>query len=449
MATVAVFLQSYDAAPDYDVLNRLICQWCKVEESTRAECGLPSVVSEYPGCFPYGRTAAPTDADGDDGIGDDGGNSTAETGEGIGRRNATDGPYTSPQAAAAADPGYRSRLLRRRGGGDADDTATSIYDTGTGTVSRGRKRPLSAHDIIMHNLRMRHAASGDSNEEEGEEGRGRRTPEEWKTIVMEDAEFEPEDFDWDEFIKSSYEQQEEEEETDNAGDGENDGNTGSGRRKLLDYEHVPWFNYFPLVGVRTEVRIRVACVVYDVNDVCPRVSTSLPHPLATVDSHLLARLLFGKLKKPLNVLYIKMRRHQYYYRYSGTQTVPPCYGWFTPDTRGSTNHWRIMKDPIRVSRRQVRELNRLLRERIAPADDPLRPCLPDTAAKRDPGDPTGEKVWTARPLQSSRKAHFKVFCECQDWPSKFEEDRAWCARYAKNQTERYYAHPYNFHTEGF
>lgn len=32
---------------------------------------------------------------------------------------------------------------------------------------------------------------------------------------------------------------------------------------------------------------------------------------------------------------------EYYYRYSGTQTIPPCYGTFYPgDNRKQTNHWR-------------------------------------------------------------------------------------------------------------
>jgi len=55
MATVAFFLEAYDDTPDFDVLNRIICQWRKAEDLTRAECGLPSVTSEYPGCFFYQR----------------------------------------------------------------------------------------------------------------------------------------------------------------------------------------------------------------------------------------------------------------------------------------------------------------------------------------------------------------------------------------------------------
>jgi hypothetical protein len=161
-----------------------------------------------------------------------------------------------------------------------------------------------------------------------------------------------------------------------------------GNRELLNYDHVgPWHNYFPMLDVRTE----------------------------------------------------------YYYRYEGTQTVPPCHGRFTLNSnRGSTNHWRVMKDPMRVSQRQIDEMHRLLIQRIAPLDDPLRSCQSDTAGKVDTVDPT--KISVARPLQYFSRAHREVFCECTDWTSKWVEDQAWCTR---RQTQRYYDYPYNFATDGF
>lgn len=103
-----------------------------------------------------------------------------------------------------------------------------------------------------------------------------------------------------------------------------------------------------------------------------------------------------------------------------------------------------MKDPIRVSHRQINEMHRLIKNRIAPPNDPIRPCQPDTAAKPDTNDPT--KISVARPLQSTHKAHFKVFCECQDWGSKWDEDKQWCRN---DQMARYYDQPYNFETDGF
>ena len=55
MAAVSFFLEAYEDSSDFDVLNRIICQWRKSEDVTREQCGLPSVLSEYPGCFYYRR----------------------------------------------------------------------------------------------------------------------------------------------------------------------------------------------------------------------------------------------------------------------------------------------------------------------------------------------------------------------------------------------------------
>ena len=108
-------------------------------------------------------------------------------------------------------------------------------------------------------------------------------------------------------------------------------------RRLIGGEELNWFNYFPMLGVRTE----------------------------------------------------------YYFRYSGSQTIPPCYGSFDPTSRGQTNNWRVLKDPIRIHRRQLAEMKRLLSERIASWDAPTMACQPDTAAKvRSDGT-----VEAARPLQ--------------------------------------------------
>jgi len=155
-------------------------------------------------------------------------------------------------------------------------------------------------------------------------------------------------------------------------------------RRLMGGDELQWFNYWPMLGVRTE----------------------------------------------------------YYYRYSGTQTTPPCYGEFDSSSRKGTNHWRFLKDPIRIHQRQLDEMRRLLRERIAPPDDPVMACKPDTAAKVD-----GDVVSTARPLQYEHESHFMVFCECKDWPSKWPEDREWCR--IDDVYERFYDTPYSFRTNGF
>jgi hypothetical protein len=295
MGTVSFFLQSYDDTPDYDMLNRVICQWRRAEDQNRAACGLPSVETEYPGCHSYSR-----------------GNAASTT---AGRKLRT----TVDANATLAD------------------------------------KPLSAHDIIIHNYLN---------------PTGER-----KTITMDEEDYKDEDdFDWAAFIADVYENERQ----------------VQNRRHLRDYDHVgPWHNYWPLIGVKTE----------------------------------------------------------YYYRYSGSQTIPPCYGRFVEgNNRAQTNNWRVMKDPIRISKRQLAELHRLLRERIAPPTDPLVACQPDTAAKVDP---TTNFVDVARPLQQVEKAHHMVYCECENWGSQWEEDKDYCRIFRDDRNARYFQHPYNFYTEGF
>mmetsp|Transcript_39460 Transcript_39460/g.55568 ORF Transcript_39460/g.55568 Transcript_39460/m.55568 type:complete len:279 (-) Transcript_39460:1573-2409(-) len=139
-------------------------------------------------------------------------------------------------------------------------------------------------------------------------------------------------------------------------------------------------------------------------------------------------------------------RTEYYFRYGGTQTVPPCHApLIKGEQHANTNHWRVMKDPIRVSTRQIIELERLLRERIAPRQtNGAASCMPDTAGKIS-GD--GHHISVARPLMKTSSAHRMVFCDCGDWKSKWPEDQAWCQM--REQKQRYFEHPYNFDTDSF
>lgn len=90
------------------------------------------------------------------------------------------------------------------------------------------------------------------------------------------------------------------------------------------------------------------------------------------------------------------------------------------------------------------ELERLIRERIAPINDAVNPCQPDTAAKVSEDG----RVNTARPLMyTNATAHVKTFCECKDWESKWPEDREWCR--IRDINERFYDKPYNFDTDGW
>ena len=106
-----------------------------------------------------------------------------------------------------------------------------------------------------------------------------------------------------------------------------------------------------------------------------------------------------------------------------------------------------MKDPIRVAPRQIQELERLLSERIAPSDAVHNACKPDTAGA---ADPTGTaSISVARPLQAVDSVHNTVFCWCPIWPSKWPEDRAWCA--LNDQLGAEYVlleHPYNWDSGG-
>jgi hypothetical protein len=124
---------------------------------------------------------------------------------------------------------------------------------------------------------------------------------------------------------------------------------------------------------------------------------------------------------------------EYYFRYEGTQTAPPCY---------DTAHWRVLKDPIRVAPHQMRELERLIAWRLG------NNCRVDTAGRPRDGNP--DAVDVNRPVQSYHKLHRKVFCECQDWPSKFPGDREWCRNWKnKDPLKRFYETPYNWPSNGF
>jgi carbonic anhydrase len=210
-------------------------------------------------------------------------------------------------------------------------------------------------------------------------------------IHMDDINWAPaEDKDWDAWIlEQSNQMREEEELYHRMKQIEHGGNHTEALhekyRQLLQYDEMDWFSYWPMLGVRTE----------------------------------------------------------YYFRYSGSQTIPPCYGNFNEESRTETNHWRVMKDPIKISHRQLKELKRLIGDRIAPSDDPVNPCKPDTAAKvsRDDGGRIVD-VEAARPLMEWHRVHFKTFCECKDWGSKWPEDREWCLE--EDIEKRFYENPYNF-----
>lgn len=126
---------------------------------------------------------------------------------------------------------------------------------------------------------------------------------------------------------------------------------------------------------------------------------------------------------------------EYYFRYEGTQLVPPCF---------EEVHWRLFKDPIRINKRQTAELNRLLAWRISPTGS--NKCVMDSAGRRRPSE---NRIKLDRDLQYYHLQHRMTFCECKDWPSKFEADREWCDGWRDDPgTIRFYDRPYNFDTGG-
>lgn len=108
--------------------------------------------------------------------------------------------------------------------------------------------------------------------------------------------------------------------------------------------------------------------------------------------------------------WLKQVETEYYFRYEGSQGVPPCQ---------EVVHWRVMKDPIKVAPRQIELLEKLTKRRIDPVT-----CERDTAARKRM-DGSG-KVDNTRPIQLTTRKHKVVFCECVDWESKKAADQEWC-----------------------
>jgi hypothetical protein len=147
------------------------------------------------------------------------------------------------------------RNLRRNMSEDKKSTKKTTFQT--------------AQDVILHNDQHRDL-SNHSNVK----------------IFMEEDNWAPADEkDWDAWIiDQSKKMQEEEELYHRLRNMEHEGShteiLHEQFRKLLEYDEIEWFNYWPMLGVRTE----------------------------------------------------------YYFRYSGSQTIPPCYGNFQDDNRSETNH---------------------------------------------------------------------------------------------------------------
>lgn len=430
MAAISVFLQEYDDAPDYDVLNRLICQWRRVEDRTRALCNLPSVDEEYPGCYyaKRGHNTTTNNNNNNNTTTNSNNNTTADDDTGdeddyddlvVNGGNET----TSINGSETGYSGYfnLSMLTNRR---KLQEHIQSMPDDSSQQSNYHRRRTTttkSMHDLLVED----HWNSLEGRDGDYPRNRVRSDPREMDGLPLSDDE-------WRAFLESARSSSSSSSSSGgtDAGDASApDGIDQDHNRHLLDYENVSWNNYFAMLDCKTE----------------------------------------------------------YYYRYSGSMTIPPCFGRLRlgENNRINTNNWRVMKDPIRVSTRQINELHRLIRMRIADSTDVLRACQPDTAAKpldndddnnnnayastnatvdntnvtatkttnatAEDGDllspsSTVGRVSTARPLQSFQETHWMVFCMCENWESKFPEDQAWCQR---SKSDRIHTHPYNFNQSGY
>jgi hypothetical protein len=110
--------------------------------------------------------------------------------------------------------------------------------------------------------------------------------------------------------------------------------------------------------------------------------------------------------------WLKKVATEYYFRYEGSLTVPPCFA--------QSVHWRVMKNSIRVAPDQIRQLEDLIANRVNPTT-----CIRDTAGVMRNNSIA---VDVNRPIQSLSAGHKAVFCECIDWESSMPNDVAWCNR---------------------
>ncbi len=142
-------------------------------------------------------------------------------------------------------------------------------------------------------------------------------------------------------------------------------------------------------------------------------SGGLKRRLLSVESDLSMREL--KLVDPFRRTFspydwLKRVATEYYFRYEGSQTVPPCFA--------QSVHWRVMKNSILVAPEQIQQLEDLIANRVN-----SNTCFRETAGASRSGT---HKVAVTRPIQSITSGHKAVFCECIDWESTMPADIEWC-----------------------
>jgi hypothetical protein len=198
MATVSIFMEAYDDAPPYKFLDKVICQWRRKEYETRLQCGLDPIDGTYPGCFPLTRRD-------------------------LKQRKQTDSK--NPQQ---------------------DDKQTDSNNPQQDENSKSKKRPKfrTVADIIEYN---------EMNKDNPD----------FKQVQfdLEDINYDPaEEKDWPAWIEEQSQRMKQEEELykrlrDNDYGGKHTDEMHEKYRRLIMGDETEWYNYFPMLGARTEVSI--------------------------------------------------------------------------------------------------------------------------------------------------------------------------------------------------
>jgi hypothetical protein len=105
---------------------------------------------------------------------------------------------------------------------------------------------------------------------------------------------------------------------------------------------------------------------------------------------------------------------QYYFRYRGSWVEPPC-------LEDLTVEWRVMKEPIKISRAQFDRLDKIFYQRLNPTT-----CVRESAGRPRAGS-TYKKDYN-RPIQTTTEMHDLTYCECVDFSSGYPKDKTYCAK---------------------
>lgn len=214
MATVSVFMEAYEDAAPYKFLDKVICQWRRKEYNVRKQCGLEPVDSTYPGCFPlFDRRDLKEDKKNKN-------------------SNLREHPRQQEQEQRnIEDANLESSSSRSKTSNEYEYEEISIQ------VPSDPKPPFkTVADIIYFNAMT-----------------GRKS-----MLELEDINYDPaEERDWEAWIAQHSAQMKREESLyhklrDNDYGGKHSDELHSHFRRLVQGDEIEWYNYWPLLGVRTE-----------------------------------------------------------------------------------------------------------------------------------------------------------------------------------------------------